>query len=300
MQKETWFPNFLIRVNAEEGVYTEPRLEAVESKLRFVQARLKDDEEWSIIISPDGQIVEVNGFVGMDLQLGQIVGTAILEFVKAIDPDGDGGLVKKIEAIADEIGMFDLDNIRHRLQSMIGLDVEIIGAFVPEHLQVEFMYPYYGRSALLGASSTVLMLPGVAGSIYKKDCEAFLRERFFRRLERARNQTLIRNFMATAAQLLELKGRMGKSGIRIPGGVEPLLEAVAKVVPEDLASERGSFTGLDALTCTVFPGYFPELEERIALETEVIPEELPATDGSLSDEGCESTETPASPDGEHG
>ena len=102
MRDRMKLPNIVVVVD-REGVRTTPRIRMIESKLALLARTFSGDEPWRLVISPTGEIVDVVGFTGNELSVGDVVGPAVLEFMSQVDPRGDNLFVQLVMTVARSI-----------------------------------------------------------------------------------------------------------------------------------------------------------------------------------------------------
>lgn len=239
-------PDFVVVVD-KHGVHTTPRIGMVEAQLSVLTRRFaNNDDSWRLVVSPDGSVKEINGFDGMDLRLGEVVGRAVLEFMSLVDPFGNNELVIATEALAEVI-------VSDGLADQINWD----------RVEYRHPHPYEGMVGFVGSPQRGMMiLPGAPEGQYRHDVNVYIREVFKSHLEVSRRRDLVASFLVSSVKLLKLREELIKSELPAPENLGEFLDRVRVAMPEDIGQIFSFAEKLEQLLATLFPGVFPELDVK--------------------------------------
>ena len=275
MRDRMKLPNIVVIVD-REGVRTTPRIRMIESKLALLARTFSGDEPWRLVISPTGEIVDVVGFTGNELSVGDVVGPAVLEFMSQVDPRGDNLFVQLVMTVARSIADYGVP----------------VGEIDWDEVHYDFVYPFRGVAGFMGSLEySSLMLPGAPNGPYRDDVNAYLRTIFLEELQRAYKRSVVHMFLTAGIKFLHSLKELGTAGLVIPEDMNELFEQIAATRPE--LSPDGQ--AIEALVGRLFPEAFPELALPKSDPDPETPEpEAPATpegDGNPSDDSEGEPET---------
>lgn len=235
------------------GVHSVPRMKYLESQLQLLaQGFPQDETPWKLVVDSDGKVLERVGFDSERLTIGQMVGSAVRDFVRALDPNLFNLVDQLVSAFAlkmpEHYLNIDWDKAQFRFETLRALEASPFSMMI-------LVGPYM-----------VMPLPGAERGPYRDDVNAYIKAYFLEQLEAKIKAEIPHEAILIAQSLAELMARAKKFGFTLPdmnllatqiGDHDAKMKAVPQherthALAEQLASE------FKQIAASAFGSQFPE------------------------------------------
>lgn len=243
---------FVITID-KDGVRTTPKMTQVEARLSLLARGFEDAKPWKLVLDSTGKIIERVGFDAERLQIGAIIGPAVCEFARSLDP-------RIFDAVDDLVHMLAKNPMSLPLDEIDWNNVDF--DFIPlRAMETEGMHLFM----MLGRQFLSMPLPGAERGAFQNDANGFIRKYFLDQLAQAQRAEIPHEAIALAAGMAKLQSRCRKMGVSLPdmsgfvGQLESLMEKCNALSPRDRESRVAWEAEYNQAMAGYFGTQFPEL-----------------------------------------